>query len=78
MEFPARFQLIAAMNPSPAGILTTSSVPAPIRVLRYLGKLSGPFLDRFDLTVEIPLLPKGSLSQKKPNVVKAVPILKRA
>ena len=36
----------------------------PDQILRYLGKLSGPFLDRFDLTVEVPLLPRGSLTGK--------------
>ncbi|MFB0975030.1 MAG: YifB family Mg chelatase-like AAA ATPase [Tolumonas sp.] len=64
MEFPSRFQLVAAMNPSPCGHLDDQQRASPEQVLRYLGKLSGPFLDRFDLTVEIPLLPKGSLSQK--------------
>ena len=64
MEFPSRFQLVAAMNPSPCGHLDDQQRASPDQVLRYLGKLSGPFLDRFDLTVEIPLLPKGSLSQK--------------
>ena len=64
MESPSRFQLIAAMNPSPCGHLDDQQRASPEQVLRYLGKLSGPFLDRFDLTVEIPLLPKGSLSQK--------------
>ena len=52
------------MNPSPCGHLDDQQRASPEQVLRYLGKLSGPFLDRFDLTVEIPLLPKGSLSQK--------------
>ncbi len=63
MEFPARFQLIAAMNPSPCGHLDEQRRASPDQVLRYLGRLSGPFLDRFDLTVEIPLLPQGALSQ---------------
>jgi magnesium chelatase family protein len=63
VDFPARFQLIGAMNPSPCGHVDDSRQrSSPQQVLRYLGKLSGPFLDRFDLTVEIPLLPKGALS----------------
>jgi magnesium chelatase family protein len=63
VDFPARFQLIGAMNPSPCGHVDDAQQrSSPQQVLRYLGKLSGPFLDRFDLTVEIPLLPKGALS----------------
>lgn len=62
VDYPARFQLIGAMNPSPCGHVGDPQQRASSQqVLRYLGKLSGPFLDRFDLTVEIPLLPKGSL-----------------
>ncbi|MBE8597334.1 YifB family Mg chelatase-like AAA ATPase [Xenorhabdus sp. BG5] len=64
VRFPAQVQLIAAMNPSPTGyhqgIHNRSS---PHQVLRYLSKLSGPFLDRFDLSIEVPLLPPGTLSQ---------------
>ncbi|WP_036594601.1 YifB family Mg chelatase-like AAA ATPase [Ottowia thiooxydans] len=59
-DFPARFQLIAAMNPCPCGYLG-SRVRAcrctPDQVSRYQGKLSGPLIDRIDLHVEI-----GSLS----------------
>lgn len=64
LNFPAKFQLIAAMNPSPCGFhqgeLSRSS---PDQIQRYLQRLSGPFLDRFDISVMIPALPKGSLSQ---------------
>ncbi|OXY81697.1 YifB family Mg chelatase-like AAA ATPase [Oceanimonas doudoroffii] len=64
--FPARFQLIGAMNPSPCGHyqdgLTRSS---PEQILRYLGKISGPFADRFDLSVEVPQLPPGELSRPR-------------
>ena len=38
---------------------------SPQQVLRYLARLSGPFLDRFDLSIEVPLLPPGTLSQRK-------------
>lgn len=62
--FPAKFQLIAAMNPSPTGhyqgIHNRTSIQ---QVMRYLNRLSGPFLDRFDLSIEVPLLPVGSLQQ---------------
>jgi len=56
-EFPARFQLVAAMNPCPCG-QTGSTLHAcrcaPETVLRYQGRLSGPLLDRIDLQVEVP------------------------
>ncbi|HEX7864093.1 MAG TPA: YifB family Mg chelatase-like AAA ATPase [Variovorax sp.] len=56
-EFPARFQLVAAMNPCPCGYLGSSSRPCrctPDQVSRYQGKLSGPLLDRIDLHIEVP------------------------
>ncbi|MCW9711262.1 YifB family Mg chelatase-like AAA ATPase [Avibacterium sp. 21-586] len=60
--FPAKFQLIAAMNPSPTGHYTgVHNRTSPQQVMRYLNRLSGPFLDRFDLSIEVPLLPKGAL-----------------
>lgn len=64
VTYPASFQLIAAMNPSPTGHYTGNhNRSTPEQTLRYLGKLSGPFLDRFDLSLEIPLPPPGLLSQ---------------
>jgi len=65
VTYPARFQLIAAMNPSPTGHYQGQhNRCSPLQVLRYLSKLSGPFLDRFDLSIEVPLLPSGMLSQR--------------
>ncbi|OOF79377.1 ATP-dependent protease [Rodentibacter caecimuris] len=62
IQFPARFQLVAAMNPSPTGHYSgTHNRTSPQQVMRYLNRLSGPFLDRFDLSIEVPLLPQGSL-----------------
>ena len=65
-EFPARFQLIAAMNPCPCGHLG-SAVKAcrctPDQVARYQAKLSGPLLDRIDLQVEVPALSTDVLMQ---------------
>ncbi|TDQ56144.1 magnesium chelatase family protein [Mesocricetibacter intestinalis] len=62
IRFPARFQLIAAMNPSPTGHYQgPHNRSGPQQILRYLNRLSGPFLDRFDLSVEVPLLPPGAL-----------------
>lgn len=62
--FPARFQLIAAMNPSSTGHYSgVHNRTSPQQMMRYLNRLSGPFLDRFDLSIEVPLLPQGSLQQ---------------
>ncbi|WP_428944486.1 YifB family Mg chelatase-like AAA ATPase [Pantoea sp. FN060301] len=67
VTFPARFQLVAAMNPSPTGHYSgPHNRCTPQQTLRYLSKLSGPFLDRFDLSLEVPLLPSGTLSGKEP------------
>ena len=55
-EFPARFQLIAAMNPCPCGYLGHpyhSCRCTPDQVARYQGRLSGPFLDRIDISIEV-------------------------
>jgi len=63
-EFPARFQLIAAMNPCPCGYLgatTRACRCTPDQVSRYQGKLSGPLMDRIDLHVEVPALPSHEL-----------------
>jgi magnesium chelatase family protein len=58
-EFPARFQLVAAMNPCPCGYLGSTLRPCrctPDQVHRYQGKLSGPLMDRIDLHVDVPAL----------------------
>lgn len=66
VTYPARFQLIAAMNPSPTGHYQGAhNRSTPQQTLRYLNKLSGPFLDRFDLSLEVPLLPSGMLSSRR-------------
>ncbi len=64
ITYPARFQLIAAMNPGPTGDYQGIHMrQSANQVLHYLNRLSGPFLDRFDLSVEVPLLPPGMLSE---------------
>ncbi|TKB51033.1 ATP-dependent protease [Ferrimonas sediminicola] len=64
LTYPARFQLIAAMNPSPCGDTGPHSRSTPEQIRRYLGRLSGPFLDRFDLTVEVARLAPGELTRQ--------------
>jgi len=62
-RFPARFQLVGALNPSPTGYYEDEQARVnPQIILRYLSRLSGPLLDRFDMSIEIPSLPKGTLS----------------
>lgn len=64
-EYPARFQLIAAMNPCPCGYLGHASGRCrctPDQVARYRGKISGPLLDRIDLQIEVPSLPEHELT----------------
>ncbi|MCF6768060.1 YifB family Mg chelatase-like AAA ATPase [Thiotrichales bacterium 19S11-10] len=66
-EFPAKFQLIAAMNPCPCGYLGSMQRNCSCtehQVKRYQSKLSGPLLDRIDLHIEVPDLPKGLLSNQ--------------
>lgn len=63
-DFPAKFQLIAAMNPCPCGYLGSSVKTCrctPDQVARYQGKLSGPLLDRIDLHIEVTTLPSQDL-----------------
>jgi len=63
-EFPAQFQLIAAMNPCPCGHLGDPSGRCRCtqeQVARYRGRISGPLLDRIDLHVEVPRLPPEAL-----------------
>lgn len=68
VQFPARFQLIAAMNPSPTGHYQGNhNRTSPQQIMRYLNRLSGPFLDRFDLSIEVPLLPQGALQNSEQN-----------
>ncbi len=65
-EFPARFQLIAAMNPCPCGYLGSRLKACrctPDQVLRYQGKLSGPLMDRIDIHVEVAAMATEELLQ---------------
>ncbi|MDP2794378.1 MAG: YifB family Mg chelatase-like AAA ATPase [Sulfurisoma sp.] len=64
-EFPARFQLVAAMNPCPCGHLGEARCRCtPDQVAKYRSKLSGPFLDRIDLMIEVPAVAEAELSAR--------------
>lgn len=68
LQYPARFQLVAAMNPCPCGYFGDPqgrcSCP-PERVQRYLEKISGPLLDRIDLIVEVPRIAHEELRTRR-------------
>jgi magnesium chelatase family protein len=66
-EFPARFQLVAAMNPCPCGYLGHHSGKCrctPDQVARYRSRISGPLLDRIDLQIEVPALPQEDMTRQ--------------
>lgn len=65
--FPARFVLVAAMNPCPCGYLDDERRACrctPLQVQHYRGRLSGPLRDRIDLTVEVGALPWRDLTSE--------------
>ena len=64
LRFPARFQLVAAMNPCPCGFAGTPARPARARPAspdRYAARVCGPLLDRIDLWVAMPRVPPALL-----------------
>lgn len=67
MDYDASFQLVAAMNPCPCGFLGDSTKPCtctPHQVGRYLGRVSGPLLDRIDLQVNVQRVEFADLNDK--------------
>jgi len=54
MTFPSQFMLVAAMNPTPDGKMAGESRSTPREIQNYLGRVSGPLLDRIDLHIEVP------------------------
>ncbi|NVB37047.1 ATP-binding protein [Pseudenhygromyxa sp. WMMC2535] len=70
LHFPARFQLMAAMNPCPCGWLGHPQrvcVDSPAAIQRYQGRVSGPFLDRMDLVVPVTPLSRAELERASPG-----------
>ena len=69
-EFPARFQLVAAMNPCPcgyAGDVSGRCRCTPDAIARYRQRISGPLLDRIDLKLEMPRVAQAELRQAAPG-----------
>ncbi|BBI98361.1 ATP-dependent protease [Ferrigenium kumadai] len=66
-DFPAQFQLVAAMNPCPCGYLGHYNGKCrctPDQIARYRSKISGPLLDRIDIQIEVPAVPQEDLLGK--------------
>ncbi|HUV12246.1 MAG TPA: YifB family Mg chelatase-like AAA ATPase, partial [Acidobacteriota bacterium] len=69
LTFPAKFMMVAAMNPCPCGYLNSEAkecICSPLQIHRYLAKISGPLLDRIDLHVDVPEVKYRELTQS-PN-----------
>ena len=63
IKFPARFMLVAAMNPTASGYAATDTRARD----KYLSKLSGPLIDRIDIHIEVPAVPYRELTSRKPG-----------
>jgi magnesium chelatase family protein len=70
VTFPSRFTLIASLNPCPCGFFNDSRrecICSPMQIARYLGKISGPLLDRIDLQVEVAALTTDEITSVEPG-----------
>lgn len=68
VTYPSSFMLVASMNPSPGGYFNDPDSPvtsSPAEMQRYLGKISGPLLDRIDLHIEVTPVPFEKLSEDR-------------
>ncbi len=68
LRYPARFMLVAAMNPCPCGFFTDPKREChctPVQIQRYLSKISGPLIDRIDIHLEVPHLKYEDMSKKR-------------
>ncbi|WP_394749193.1 YifB family Mg chelatase-like AAA ATPase [Spongiimicrobium salis] len=68
VTYPSSFMLVASMNPSPGGYFNDPDAPvqsSPVEMQRYLGKISGPLLDRIDIHIEVTPVPFDKLSEDR-------------
>jgi len=68
VTYPSSFMLVASMNPSPSGYFVDDDkavTSSPYEMQRYLGKISGPLLDRIDLHIEVQPVPFEKLSEDR-------------
>jgi magnesium chelatase family protein len=80
LRYPARFMLVAAMNPCPCGYYGDRAKPCVCTVMqirRYRAKLSGPLLDRLDIHLEVPPVPVRELRTELPPAEGSVAIRSR-
>jgi len=80
LEFPARFTLVAAMNPCPCGNATDperTCTCSPSQIINYQKKISGPILDRIDLQIEVPRVKFEKLQEEEDTAEKSIDIRKR-
>ena len=71
MTFPSVFMLVAAMNPTPDGKMPGESRSTPREIQNYLGRISGPLLDRIDLHIEVPQVKFREITDGKPGETSA-------
>jgi magnesium chelatase family protein len=71
MTFPSQFMLVAAMNPTPDGKMPGESRSSPREIQNYLGRISGPLLDRIDLHIEVPQVKFREMSNAQPGETSA-------
>ncbi len=79
VTFPSRFTLVVAMNPCPCGHRTDPRRPCRCtqgEVQRYMGRLSGPLLDRIDLHVDVPALSFDELTNDQPSGMSSAEVRK--
>ncbi len=79
-DFPARFQLMAAMNPCPCGYAGDDSGRCRCtmdQILKYRARISGPLLDRIDMHIEVPALPRDQLQKKRATGESSAKVRKR-
>lgn len=68
VTYPSSFMLVASMNPSPSGFFNDPGSPmtsSPSEMQRYMGKISGPLLDRIDIHIEVTPVPFEKLSEER-------------
>jgi magnesium chelatase family protein len=72
MTFPSQFMLVAALNPTPDGKMPHESKSSPREIQNYLGRVSGPLLDRVDLHIEVPQVKFREISGESNGETSAV------